>query len=180
MTVLSRAVFFNPRKKYKLSNPVSLKGDFRVPVFKLNDFTLGIQNFLTEDIGKYGNFTVKNLTVGSAGLVIKTAYEVYELSRNQYSLTENSVPLICWGALFGLLSGDEGELEEWTNEICNGFAQYINSESFKDLMNADCSDCFPLYVYESCLKNFFELLGKVDEPSSLIKVITQNEKNWKH
>lgn len=143
-------------------------------------FKISIQRFFTQDISLYGKFTSDDLSIDCAKRLLKTAYEVYELSRNQYSLTESSVPLICWGALFGLLSGDEGELEEWTNEIFNGFAQYINSKSFKDLMNADCSNCFPLYVYESCLKNFFELLGKVDEPSSLIKVMTQNEKNWKH
>ena len=147
---------------------------------KEDNFEITIQRFFTQDISLFGKFTSDDLTIDCAKRLLKTSYEVLELSRNQYSLKENSVPLICWSALFGLLNGDENELEEWTDEICNGFAQYINSESFKDLMNTDCSNCFPLYVYESCLKNFFDLLGKVDEPSSLIKVITQNEKNWKH
>jgi len=148
-------------------------------VSKEENHIISIRRFFTQEIGLYGQFTSDDLSHECAERLQKTANEVYELSRNQYSLTENSVPLICWGALFGLLNGDENELEGWTDEICNGFAHYINSKSFKDLMRSDCSNCFPLYVYESCLKNFFELMGKVDEPSSLLKVITQNEKNWK-
>ena len=146
---------------------------------KEENHVISIRRFFSQDISLYGKFTSDDLSHVCAERLQKTANEVYELSRNQYSLTEDSVPLICWGALFGLLNGDENELEGWTDEICNGFAHYINSNSFKDLMRSDCSNCFPLYVYESCLKNFFELMSKVDEPSSLLKVITQNEKNWK-
>ena len=129
-----------------------------------------VYRFFTQGISSYSTFDIEDLTIYDVDRIVDTACEVLALAETEYSITNDAIPLACWSVLLNLINED-GAYEDLISDTCNGFALYLNSESFAKLKSADCDNCFPVEIYQACIDSVTSLQRKIDNPGQLLKQI---------
>ena len=138
-----------------------------------------VYRFFAQGISSYSTFDIEDLTIYDVDRIVDTACEVLALAETEYSITNDAIPLACWSVLLNLINEDEA-YEDLISDTCNGFASYLNSESFAKLISADCDNCYPEGLYESCMKSIFLIQDRIDNPTPLLNTVISKSSHAVH
>ena len=92
------------------------------------------------------------------------------LVNENYAASNDAIPLVCWSVLLNMLV-EEDLYDSFVSGVCNDFAMYLNSDSFKKMTSSDCDNYFPVEIYQACIDSVTSLQRKIDNPGQLLKQI---------
>lgn len=139
-----------------------------------------VYRFYTNGLIQFCKFDLDDLTVYDADRLFDATCDVLSLADSRYAISNDAIPLACWSVLLNLMTEEDELYESLISDVCNGFANYLNSESFGKLISADCDNCFPEEVYDSCMKSIFLIQDRIYNPSPLLNTIISKSKNAIH